>query len=297
MVRWRRLSLLKTKIPNRGGKRLVTGPVREKLSHRAGFTLTELLIVVAIIALLMSVLMPAVRRAQRQAKAVTCQVYLRQWAHVFALYTQDNNGFFVSGSSTNPAMGDGNWWIEPLQVYYKDETEDAKIRLCPIATIPRGVGRTTGRTEAKHRAWKNGKGYLGSYGPNGWICNHPAGQANVWGRPTKDGQGKVLHWKTPLVKGTNNIPVFTGMWWVDAWPRHTDQPAPYEGWPGDTVNLNEMNRVCVNRHDGFVNGVFADSSGRRIGLKELWRLKWHRQFDTTAPPVQWPAWMRRFRDY
>jgi hypothetical protein len=46
-------------------------------------------------------------------------------------------------------------------------------------------------------------------------------------------------------------------------------------------------------------------SVRKIGLKELWTLKWYKQFDTRGPwtqagnvkPENWPAWMRRFKEY
>ncbi|MCJ7675516.1 MAG: hypothetical protein MUO33_10245, partial [Sedimentisphaerales bacterium] len=63
--------------------------------------------------------------------------------------------------------------------------------------------------------------------------------------------------------------------------------------------------VCINRHDGFINGLFLDWSVRKVGLKELWTLKWHREFDTAGPwtkaggvkPEDWPQWMRRFKDY
>jgi hypothetical protein len=48
-----------------------------------------------------------------------------------------------------------------------------------------------------------------------------------------------------------------------------------------------------------------DWSVRKVGLKELWTLKWHRNFDTSGPwtkaggvkPDDWPKWMRNFRDY
>ena len=68
---------------------------------------------------------------------------------------------------------------------------------------------------------------------------------------------------------------------------------------------NAMNRFCVNRHDGATNGVFVDFSVRKIGLKQLWTLKWHRNYDTmgvwtmagNAQPSDWPAWMKNFKDY
>jgi prepilin-type processing-associated H-X9-DG protein len=66
-----------------------------------------------------------------------------------------------------------------------------------------------------------------------------------------------------------------------------------------------MNRVCVNRHDGFLNGVFADWSVRKIGLKELWTLKWSRGYNIAGQwtkgggcqPSAWPEWLQRFKDY
>lgn len=62
---------------------------------------------------------------------------------------------------------------------------------------------------------------------------------------------------------------------------------------------------CINRHDGYVNGLFLDWSVKKVGLKELWTLKWSQDFDTAgqwtktggAQPEDWPEWMRDFRDY
>jgi len=58
-----------------------------------------------------------------------------------------------------------------------------------------------------------------------------------------------------------------------------------------------MKAFCLNRHDEGINGLFVDFSTRKIGLKELWRLKWHREFNIHAAPPVWPEWMKRFRDY
>jgi len=71
------------------------------------------------------------------------------------------------------------------------------------------------------------------------------------------------------------------------------------------VNPNGVRRVCVNRHNAALNGLFMDFSARKIGLKELWTLKWHRSFITTGPWTKagdvmmwdWPQWMRNFKDY
>ena len=62
---------------------------------------------------------------------------------------------------------------------------------------------------------------------------------------------------------------------------------------------------CIDRHGAGVNGVFMDGSVRRIGLKELWTLRWHRYFPPNGPwtkaggvsPSRWPRWMRGLQDY
>ena len=70
-------------------------------------------------------------------------------------------------------------------------------------------------------------------------------------------------------------------------------------------NEYEASGFCINRHNGHINGLFLDWSVRKVGLKELWTLKWHMQFDTAnkwtkaggMQPENWPEWMRNFKDY
>jgi len=89
-------------------------------------------------------------------------------------------------------------------------------------------------------------------------------------------------------------------------PYPTDHPPEYDGNVAVEFNQNEMKRFCLNRNqNGTTNGVFVDWSVREIGLKELWKLKWHRRFDINGlwtqaggiQPSDWPMWMRRFKDY
>ena len=262
------------------------------MGKRKAFTLIELLVVIAIIALLMSILMPALSRVKGQAKKVACQGILKQWGLFWKMYCDDNDGYWLSGAGG----GSGRWWFEPMLETYNIGVD---LRVCPTATKALGSGVHQGIGYWAYQAWQTGD-WIGSYGPNGWMCNPPAGQTSVWGRsPASD------HWRTPNVPGASDIPLFTDGWWVDFWPRHTDQPATIPGGPPDSPNNSEMIRVCVDRHNAALNGLFCDFSVRPIGLKELWTLKWNKSYNTRgawtkaggADGADWPQWMRRYKDY
>ena len=56
------------------------------MNKRCGFTLIELLVVITIIAMLMAIMMPALTKVKKQARAVVCLSNLKQWGTATAMY-------------------------------------------------------------------------------------------------------------------------------------------------------------------------------------------------------------------
>ena len=76
----------------------------------AGFTLVELLVVIGIIALLISILLPALSKAREAANRVLYLSNLRQISMGLTAYAADNKGTFP----TRRVPGDPNRWPEPI---------------------------------------------------------------------------------------------------------------------------------------------------------------------------------------
>jgi len=268
----------------------------------SGFTLIELLVVIAIIALLMSILMPALRKVKEQGKMVKCLGNQRQWNLQAAMFTESNNGHFWGSDGDTP----GYWFPR----YMDDNVKDWKLNgtwLCPSAQKPvqNAAGQVTPNLNI-YNAWGiftgdrlGPNGICGSYGINGY-CLTPQGASPAatyeGGVPVQNG------WKTAGETGCSNAP-----WWVEAlrfdlWPLETSPPATneFEAWSG-----NNMGRCCINRHQGFLTMAFMEWSARKVGVKELYTLKWHKKFNSRGPwtraggvqDADWPDWIQPFNDY
>jgi prepilin-type N-terminal cleavage/methylation domain-containing protein len=281
-----------------------------------GFTLIELLVVIAIIALLMSILVPTLQRVRKQAKALTCQANLRQWGILWATYTAENDGRLPSAhDGLSRADAGWGWWVWGWWAFDPEQRKSQwlwavtqGIMCCPMATKPANPTDRGNPAGGTFLAWGWGSrpsdpwyGH-GSYGVNDWIH---------WGA-LADSYSRTFRWPTIDVKNAAVVPVFLdSAWYIGGWadPRAAAAMAttpPPESDAVPTMPISSPNNsVCINRHDACINALFLDWSVRKVGLKELWTLKWHKQYNTRGPwtkaggakPEDWPAWMQRFKDY
>jgi prepilin-type N-terminal cleavage/methylation domain-containing protein/prepilin-type processing-associated H-X9-DG protein len=75
--------------------------------RRGGFTLVELLVVIAIIALLVAILLPSLSAAREAAKSASCASHLRTFASGFSIYaSEDTRQAFASSAFDHRRDGD-----------------------------------------------------------------------------------------------------------------------------------------------------------------------------------------------
>jgi prepilin-type processing-associated H-X9-DG protein len=74
-----------------------------------GFTLIEILVVIAIIMVLVALLMPALRQARLRAMTVKCASHMRQLGIAFRLYASEYDGYYPGCNSRWRWLGAGDW--------------------------------------------------------------------------------------------------------------------------------------------------------------------------------------------
>ncbi len=276
---------------------MVSAKSRESGFCKKGFTLIELLVVISIIAVLLSILMPSLKKAKDKVRSVICRSNLKHWAIPFALYAEDNNGKFMRGWMDTMGSGEKQW-MNQLRPYYSGV---GNFRLCPMTPVPKEDNCFGGT----YKAWANlsgtasngiFKGEYGSYAMNDWAHNPPP---NVWLWNSEYSD----YWLGPYnLRNPRNIPLFCDSVWTGALPKDTNPPPEWEDYAQEDYSITgQMWRVCIKRHQRRgINMLFMDFSIDEVGLKRLWRLKWHKSFDTnnywTTPDADWPDWMRSLSD-
>jgi len=225
-------------------------------ARRSAFTLVELLVVIGIIALLISMLMPALSAANAQAKTLKCASNLHALGHAMQQYANDYKGKIPRGYDYDYGYLHGHiLWAEALSKYVNRPIEVLDVSPARDAVLARHF-----RTIEVYQCpvFPNDEEAL-DYVANSWIGGTGGDDASIV-------VAKVPHSAEVAFLTEANAHQLPDVFvYHDIWdPSHL--PLDAQGLP--QPNARVMND---NRHRGKINVLFIDGHVATKNLKEISR--------------------------
>jgi prepilin-type N-terminal cleavage/methylation domain-containing protein/prepilin-type processing-associated H-X9-DG protein len=255
-----------------------------------GFTLVELLVVIGIIALLISILMPALSTARRNAQTVKCLSNLRQVGTAFQLYAADFKGAIPVvrqdiPDGVSPAKSNTYWmnYIGPYvaKAKFGFDASTAADKAEAWDTVVWGCSEWQGRAGNPYATTTDtGYGMNSQFWQNAdSTTSTPVGeQAMRW---TGTMQGK--YWKLGSVKSAAER-LLVGdsvIWWL--YGRRTTGAGGEASLPGQPIDANAINASKVGtaglldydmyRHSkkpSVANGQYWDKTGAKVAANAVY---------------------------
>ncbi|MBI1369619.1 MAG: prepilin-type N-terminal cleavage/methylation domain-containing protein [Planctomycetes bacterium] len=277
--------------------------------RRRAFSLVELMVVVSIISLLVAILLPSLKDAQRNARSVVCATHERQMGLAVQAYCGDHFGrlykyYRTTGLSTGGLTYD-TYWMHIFSPYFADN----RVMLCPEAPVDySGQWDYVLDTPKAYSGWGTVsvawggpdvastinfiRGFDGSFALNAWMLDGRNYRRTDGADPVFDARDERKHWrKLDNPTRPDATPLFADSMWVDVWFENNVNGGPNWGPPPTLTGSNSSasGRVCINRHGRAVNVVFVDGSAHQVPLEGLWGLMWNTESTQTQPPWALPA--------
>ncbi|MHC4738898.1 MAG: hypothetical protein ACYS9Y_08355 [Planctomycetota bacterium] len=243
------------------------------MKTKTNFTKKDFIVTFTCVLFLLANIAAIGTSGRRRAKEAVCLSNLQNWGNIFKAFLNDNEGYFMDGYSD---ITNQRWYLA-LRPYYSNNEE---FLLCPQAVKPLadyGFDPSGGTFNTWDGGTHDGQQYYGSYGICSCLLNPPTQSSD--------------HWRRADVAGADNVPLLLDAQWFTAYPWWSNEPPFYEGarWRSGATG-GGMGIYCIPRHYGAINGLFLDFSARKIGLKELWLLKWTRTYDVSRASENEPDW-------
>ena len=223
-----------------------------------GFTLIELLVVISVIAILISLLLPALRSARNSALAVVCASNLRQSGIGFQIYGDDYGDQLPPALIGSMTSGDWHRLISPYLNREKSDRLGLDYLSCPVE-----VGSYNGQFVPWH-AWGSAGSYGVNYAGNG---SKPFGYWRTENGP-EDGQGsqKITDVApSEFLAADAALPYIYNPDWL-AFNFDMDSDGVLD--TSQAMSGPWLYNQWEPRHAGSANMLFIDGSVRRIQLND-----------------------------